>query len=120
MTIEFISIFIIVWGVVLALFRMASLVGRRPHNDLYLSSRWLRIRRTMGEVMLMGLQFLVAADIIMTICNPDVKTISVLAGIVIIRVVLSFSLGKEIEGLGEREEKTPDLELHPEEHPAAR
>ena len=44
---------------------------------------WLRLRRTFGEIMLLGLQFLVAADIILTICNPDLQTVSVLAAIVI-------------------------------------
>ena len=64
---------------------------------------WLRLRRTFGEIMLLGLQFLVAADIILTICNPDLQTVSVLAAIVIIRVVLSVSLGKEIHGLEVRD-----------------
>ena len=69
-----------------------------------LTYRWLKLRRSFGEIMLLGLQFLVAADIILTICNPDVKTIGLLAAIVIIRVVLSVSLAKEIEGLEVRDD----------------
>ena len=89
--IEFISIFIIAWGVLLALYRIVALALENYRVDVF------------GEIMLLGLQFLVAADIILTICNPDLQTVSVLAAIVIIRVVLSVSLGKEIHGLEERD-----------------
>ncbi|MDY4033481.1 MAG: DUF1622 domain-containing protein [Pyramidobacter sp.] len=101
--IEFISIFIIAWGVLLALYRIVALALENYRVDVDMRGGWLRLRRTFGEIMLLGLQFLVAADIILTICNPDLQTVSVLAAIVIIRVVLSVSLGKEIHGLEERD-----------------
>ena len=90
--IELISIAIITWGVLLSLWRIVGLCFRKYLEDMDLSYHWLKLRRSFGEIMLLGLQFLVAADIILTICNPDVKTIGLLAAIVVIRVVLSVSL----------------------------
>ena len=49
--------------------------------------------------ILLGLEFLVAADIINTVAvRPTLQNIIVLAGIVAIRTFLSFSLEVEIEG----------------------
>lgn len=103
--IEFISIGIIAWGVALALFRIAKMTIEKIREDIDLSYSWLRMRRTFGEIMLLGLQFLVAADIILTICNPDIHMVGLLAAIVVIRVVLSVSLSKEIDGLEIRDEE---------------
>ena len=102
--IELISVAIITWGVLLSLWRVGELVFRRYRADMDLTYGWLKMRRSFGEIMLLGLQFLVAADIILTICNPDVKTIGLLAAIVVIRVVLSVSLAKEIDGLEVRDD----------------
>ncbi len=102
--IELISIAIITWGVLLSLWRIVGLCFRKYLEDMDLSYHWLKLRRSFGEIMLLGLQFLVAADIILTICNPDVKTIGLLAAIVVIRVVLSVSLAKEIDGLEIRDD----------------
>jgi uncharacterized membrane protein len=45
------------------------------------------------------LEFLVAADIIRTVAiTPDARSVAVLAGIVLIRTLLSFSLEVEITG----------------------
>lgn len=56
-------------------------------------------RSNLGEAILLGLEFLVAADIINTIAiEPTLQSLAVLAGIVIIRTFLSFSLEVEIKG----------------------
>lgn len=56
-------------------------------------------RSSLGRAILLGLEFLVAADIINTVAvAPTLQSIIVLAGIVIIRTFLSFSLEVEIEG----------------------
>ena len=111
--IEFISIAIIVWGVVLALYRIARLGIKKYRTDMDLTYSWLRMRRMFGETMLLGLQFLVAADAILTIANPTLELIGVLAAIVVIRIVLSVSLAKEIEELAHRDK---DAEVSPPPH----
>jgi len=57
------------------------------------------LRSSLGRAILLGLEFLVAADIINTVAvTPTLGSVAVLAGIVVIRTFLSFSLETEIEG----------------------
>ncbi|MGM0416626.1 MAG: DUF1622 domain-containing protein [Thermodesulfobacteriota bacterium] len=57
------------------------------------------IRQRLGQGILLGLEFLVAADIIYTVAvELTFKTVGVLAIIVAIRTFLSFSLELELTG----------------------
>jgi uncharacterized membrane protein len=56
-------------------------------------------RRELGRSILLGLELLVAADIIRTVAiTPTLESVAVLAGIVLVRTFLSFSLEVEING----------------------
>ncbi len=56
-------------------------------------------RSNLGRAILLGLEFLVAADIINTVAiEPSLESLLILGGIVLIRTFLSFSLEVEIEG----------------------
>ncbi len=56
-------------------------------------------RSNLGRAILLGLEFLVAADIINTVAiEPTLQSLMILGGIVLIRTFLSFSLEVEIEG----------------------
>ena len=56
-------------------------------------------RSNLGRAILLGLEFLVAADIINTVAiEPTLQSLLILGGIVLIRTFLSFSLEVEIEG----------------------
>ena len=56
-------------------------------------------RANLGRGILLGLELLVAADIIGTVAvTPSFQSLGVLAMIVLIRTFLSFSLEVEIEG----------------------
>lgn len=56
-------------------------------------------RANLGRAILLGLELLVAADIIGTVAvTPTFESLGVLAAIVLIRTFLSFSLEVEIEG----------------------
>ncbi|HEX6986073.1 MAG TPA: DUF1622 domain-containing protein [Planctomycetaceae bacterium] len=60
---------------------------------------YVEYRATLGRGILLGLEFLVAGDIIRTVAvEPDLESLAVLAGIVLIRTFLSFSLEVEITG----------------------
>jgi len=62
-------------------------------------SRYESFRRQLGRSILLGLEFLVAADIIRTVAiTPTPQGIAVLGGIVLIRTFLSFSLQLEMTG----------------------
>ncbi len=56
-------------------------------------------RQSLGRAILLGLEFLVAGDIIRTVAvSPTFASVGVLAAIVVVRTFLSFSLTVELEG----------------------
>jgi uncharacterized membrane protein len=58
------------------------------------------LRESFGGVILLGLEILVAADLIRTVTvAPTLENVAVLGIIVLIRTVLSFSIEVEIEGV---------------------
>lgn len=69
------------------------------------------VRQTLGRGILLGLEFLVAADIIHTVAvELTFKSVGVLAVVVLIRTFLSFTLDLELTGRWpwQKEEKTAD------------
>lgn len=57
------------------------------------------LRTTLGGSILLGLEILVAADLVKTITSdPSIENVTVLAIIVLLRTVLSMSIQIEIEG----------------------
>lgn len=59
-----------------------------------------RLRRDLGRVILLGLEILIIADIVRTIVvDTTLESVVVLGLVVVIRIVLSFSLEVEIEGV---------------------
>ena len=72
-------------------------------QTLYPDSRrgaYKRLRRQLGQVILIGLEVLIVGDIVRTIIvDPTIRSVTVLGIIVIIRIVLSFSLEVEIDGV---------------------
>ena len=71
--------------------------GRRVYHRQ--PDAYRRYRQQLGRSILLGLELLVAADIIRTVAvTPTVRSVLVLAGIVLIRTFLSFSLELEITG----------------------
>ena len=63
------------------------------------SDTYRRFRQQLGRSILLGLELLVAADIIRTVAvTPTLESVAVLGGIVLIRTFLSFSLELEITG----------------------
>lgn len=76
---------------------------RRPaagdHGATGVADSYQRYRQQLGRAILLGLEFLVAADIIRTVAvTPTLRSVAVLGGIVLIRTFLSFSLELEITG----------------------
>lgn len=64
------------------------------------SATYDELRRNLGRCILLGLEVLIIADIVRTIIvDPTLESVAVLGIIVIIRIVLSFSLEVEIDGV---------------------
>jgi uncharacterized membrane protein len=86
------GVVMIVGGLVLATIRLA----RPMRSD---ESRYARYRQDLGRAILLGLEVLVAADIVRTVAlTPTRESLTVLAMIVAIRTFLSWSLSLELEG----------------------
>lgn len=80
---------------------LASLVwyGWRIVTRSAAAEAYGELRRAVGKAILLGLEFLVAADIIRTVAiSPTFRGVGVLAVIVLIRSFLSATLEMEIEG----------------------
>jgi uncharacterized membrane protein len=97
--VEAVGCAVMVLGAVWALGVFAvAVAGRRPttgdDDDHYTT-----LRRSLGRVILLGLEILIIADIIRTvIVDPTIESVISLGAIVLIRIVLSFSLEVEIDG----------------------
>lgn len=86
---------IIVAGAVIATIAFLKRCARK--EDFADSYQWYRT--SLGRAILLGLEFLVAADIIGTVAvDPTFRSLGVLALIILIRTFLSFSLEVEISG----------------------
>jgi uncharacterized membrane protein len=91
--VDILGVVAIVVGVLYAIVD-AALRGLRRVSPVY-----TRFRRVLGRAILLGLELLVAADIIKTVAvTPTLDSVVVLAVIVLIRTFLSWSLELEISG----------------------
>ena len=58
-----------------------------------------KLRAVFGTYLLLGLEFLIASDILKTVLEPTLNELAILGGIVVLRTVLSVFLNKEIKEL---------------------
>src|ERR1700760_2936803 len=87
---------ILVVGVIWS-FVLAAVVVRRSG---WSAKAYLVLRQAFGGTLLLGLEVLVAADLVRTVAvAPTLDNVLVLGLIVVIRTFLSFSLETEIEGV---------------------
>jgi len=95
-TIGSIGVAIIVWGVILTVYRLLKLeFSRFKHKSIYRERE--SVRHLFASYLLLALEFLIAADIILTVIHPTFEEIAILASIVAIRTVISYFLEKEID-----------------------
>lgn len=93
--VELIGVLILLTGAFIAI--VASLV--RLRRGATLEDAYHGLRADLGRSMLLGLEFLVIADIIGTVAiEPTLHNLAVLAVIVAIRTLLSFALELEVSG----------------------
>lgn len=94
-SISVLGVLVIVIGVVCGLVRFAcsefaAVRGAHVEHDRR------SVRRILGYYLLLGLEFLIAADVIDTLMKPTMQDLLVLGSIVVIRTVISFSLNSEL------------------------
>ncbi len=93
--IDAVGVAVVVLGILVA---SAIFVSRAVRSDAF-TDVYRAYRQGLGRAILLGLEFLVAADIIRTVAvSPSFRGAGVLAVIVAIRTFLSATLEVEIEG----------------------
>ncbi len=69
------------------------------HGRKQVGNRYERYKLALGRALSLGLEFLVAADVIKTVTTaPTFTNIGVLAAVIVTRTFLSWSLVVEMEG----------------------
>ena len=89
-------------GVVVLVIGFVSGIGRAVHAYAtgHAEASYTVMRRYFGRSILLGLEILVAADLIRTVAvDPTWQNVVVLGLIVLIRTFLSFSLEVEMDGV---------------------
>jgi uncharacterized membrane protein len=96
-SISFMGILVILSGILYSIYQyfLYFVNGRLAKHDPSINM----IRLNLGRVLILGLEFIVAADLIGTTTTPDYYAVGILAIIVVIRTVLSFTLNKELMAL---------------------
>ena len=91
---EVLAVAIIITGIVTATYKYLSMSRRVPHAN----SLERDYRQSLGRTLLLGLEVLVAADVVRTVAlDPTIESAAVLGILILIRTFLSWSLVVEIE-----------------------
>jgi uncharacterized membrane protein len=95
-SVDGVGVFIVAGGMVVATVRLVPRLWDRAHDT---GNYYSLYRQDVGRAILLGLEFLIAGDIIRTVVvAPTLQNVVVLGLIVLIRTFLSLSLQLEIEG----------------------
>lgn len=91
-----VGVSIIIWGALLSIVSLIRLEIMHVRGKNICRRREI-VRLHFGTYILLGLEFLIAADIMDTIIKPDLQEVAILGSIVAIRTVLSFFLNRELK-----------------------
>tara|TARA_B100001964_G_C14035721_1_gene510290 strand:- start:178 stop:489 length:312 start_codon:yes stop_codon:yes gene_type:complete len=84
--IQYVGLFIVIGAVIVSLYNVLT-----PKYTME------QVRHTLARQIIFGLEFVIAADILLATLATDMFQIGRLGGIVLIRVVLGYALRKEAE-----------------------
>lgn len=90
---EVLGVAIIILG---GLHALARAIVERPGTTAYFD----HARRNFGRPLILGLEVLIAADVVKTITvDPSYESAAVLGILVLVRIILTLALDVEIEGM---------------------
>ena len=100
------SLLIVTYGALIGI--ISFLVNEfKRFTGKYSTTNIRKLRATFGTYLLLGLEFLIASDILKTVLEPTLNELAILGGIVVLRTILSVFLNREIKDLeaeGEKEQ----------------
>ncbi|MEM1434314.1 MAG: DUF1622 domain-containing protein [Pseudomonadota bacterium] len=96
--VDLIGIAIVLYGFILATFGFVrSEVARLFAGGTMAGC--MRVRIQLGTYILMGIEFMIASDIINTVLSRKVEDLIFVSALVVIRTAISFFLGRELKEL---------------------
>jgi uncharacterized membrane protein len=104
-SISLLGVLVIMFGVLTGLVRLlrSEIASARGVN---VETERRKLRQVFGYYLLLGLEFLIAADIIETLMKPTTRDLIALGAIVAIRTVISYSLNLELSHQAPPAERT--------------
>ncbi len=91
--VELMGVVVIFMGIVFAFYLFFFSKNNQSHKNYSI------LRQNLGKSILLGLEILIAADIMSTVVTePTMTSVTVLAMIVLVRTFMSLSLEVELEG----------------------
>ncbi len=98
------GILVIIWGVVCAATQLVRMESRRLRGKEY-KLEAISLRQHLVYYLLLGLEFLIAVDVIETLLNPDWNQLGILAALIVVRTLVSLSLTWELKDTEEDQQK---------------
>jgi uncharacterized membrane protein len=87
-------------GVAILAVGSLAVAARAVRATLAHEEAYAPLRRGLGRVLLLGLEVLVAADVVRTVAvDTTMESVAILGLLVVVRTVLSFALAAEIDGV---------------------
>ena len=98
------SLLIVTYGALIGI--ISFLINEfKRFTGKYSTTNIRKLRATFGTYLLLGLEFLIASDILKTVLEPTLNELAILGGIVVLRTILSVFLNREIKDLEAESEK---------------
>ncbi len=89
---------VLVFGVFGAAVHLVRMENRRLRGKEYQRDAVV-LREHLGFYLLLGLEFLIAVDVLETLLHPSWEELGILGGLVVLRIMLSLSLGWELKDI---------------------
>jgi len=104
---DFMSVFIILWGFFIGFLRFIYVEFFHREGKF---AQYQELRRSVGIYIILGLEFMIVSDLMNTVQKHDHESLIRLGALVVIRTIISYFLGKEMQE-AETEEKEFTLGL---------
>ena len=105
--VSIISVGVVIYGTGIAFASFLRNEFRRIGNK-YSIHQVRVLRADLGTYLLLGLELLIASDILKTIVDPNPQELLVLGGVVLLRTVLSYFLDREIRMIEQESREHPN------------
>lgn len=102
--VDIVGIVIVLYGFILSFIRLIGTELGRFSGQFEGVMGCEKVRLQLGTYILLGIEFMIASDIINTVISRTVESLIFVASLVVIRTAISFFLGRELLELSKKEE----------------